>query len=82
MWLANLLTDDAFIPLSGVPDNLCEGPGKKRTVFDDFETAFVIVEYLASPEMANDHLSTIFTTLGLVVVVRFLEHHSCRKIEP
>ena len=61
-------TDYAGNP--GVPRNY-------RTVFDDLEPAFKIVEYLATPDATAAFPSEVFSMLELVVVARYPIYHTC-----
>ena len=47
-----------------------------RTVFDSFEPAFLIIEYLSVPEFPTDYLSEVLAALELVVVARIPENHT------
>ena len=50
-----------------------------RTVCDDFEPTFAVVEFLATPDMSAAFLSEVFFALELVVVARFRDYHTCQN---
>ena len=55
-----------------------EEPKTPRTVFGYFKPAFLIVEYLATPNTMAAVLSKVFTALELFVVARYPDYHTCR----
>ena len=77
-----LVTNDDFILADGdtchpyVPDHRAP-----RTVFDDFEPAFMVIEYLSSSQAIAEYLSDVFRALELIVVARHLEYRTCHNQE-
>ena len=54
--------------------------GSPCSVFDDFEPAFLVKEYLSSEESTGEYLSDVFLALELIVVAWFPVHHTCRHM--
>ena len=48
-----------------------------RAIFDDFEPAFAMVEYLSTPDTTTAYLSEVSPVLKSVVVTRYPLHHIC-----
>ena len=61
---------------------MCRTPMSPAASSMTSERAFVIIEFLSTPESPGEYLSEIFRNLELVVAARFPVHHSCCNRTP
>ena len=76
--LALPMSNEDFVVADTTPcHSVVTDPKATNTIFDDFEPAFAIVEYLAMPKATVAFLLEVFSALELAVVARY--PHTCRN---
>ena len=78
--LASLVSIEDFVVADDAPGHsIVTDPKAPGTIIDDFGPAFAIVEYFATPNTTAAFVSGVFSAVQLVVVARYLIHHTWRN---